>query len=83
MKPYTKDMLLSSMREAVAVFDKPINPCFCAGWERCRCKENALVQQINHAINLLEDAINPNASRALEHELSRLARETSDETLDN
>ena len=74
MKPYTNAKLLSSIERSLEILDEPIKPCFCAGWERCRCRENELIDQINEVYTLLEDAIRPNNKRSLDIELAKLAR---------
>lgn len=72
MRPYTNAKILSSIKQAIEILDEPIIPCFCTGYERCRCKENALIQQINDAYTILDDIMNPNAHRALEIEVSKV-----------
>lgn len=73
MKPYTNTELLSTMKDCILILDEPVKPCFCRSWERCRCKENALIQQMNEVHNLLENSLYPNKARTLERHLAQLA----------
>lgn len=66
MEHYTKPRILSSIEQALKELDEPIIPCRCMTWERCRCKENQLILQINKAYTILEDVIKPNVKRKAE-----------------